>query len=241
MHGWFTDEATSEALRELVDAGVVPDRPVVRDAGESRRGRTARRQDGRRDRLARGVQPRGGGGRGAGRRRQAGGLGIEEDGLPRRPGPAPDRSSRRPTELGVTVLDEDGFRRLLAGELPRPTMPTPSRGGDDVNDAETQLAGRLAEDLERVLGTGIFVAGPRDRRATARSRSPSRCLVDGRSREIHAEGETAIDADVQRHPGGRRAAACPPPSGRWSGPAEVLTRGDDASSQGKGHAALALG
>ena len=62
-----------------------------------------------------------------------------------------------------------------------------------MNDAETQLAGRLAEDLERVLGTGIFIqdleiAGEGPVTITVA------CLVDGRSREIHAEGETAIDA-----------------------------------------------
>ena len=37
MHAWFTEEATREALRELVDAGVVPERPVV--AGRGRRTR----------------------------------------------------------------------------------------------------------------------------------------------------------------------------------------------------------
>ena len=32
MRAWFSDEATRDALRELVDVGVVPERPVVRDA-----------------------------------------------------------------------------------------------------------------------------------------------------------------------------------------------------------------
>ena len=69
-------------------------------------------------RHARGVQPRGGRGRGPRGRRQAGGLGVEEDGLPGGGPRRRARSCRRPTELGVPVLDEDGFRRLLAGERP---------------------------------------------------------------------------------------------------------------------------
>jgi hypothetical protein len=62
-----------------------------------------------------------------------------------------------------------------------------------MNDAETQLAARLAEDLERTLGVGILVEdvevageGPVTIRVS--------CIVDGQAREIHAEGETAIDA-----------------------------------------------
>ncbi len=62
-----------------------------------------------------------------------------------------------------------------------------------MNDAETQLAERLAIDLERVLGTGILIddleiegEGPVTINVA--------CLVDGQSREIHAEGESAIDA-----------------------------------------------
>jgi hypothetical protein len=62
-----------------------------------------------------------------------------------------------------------------------------------MNDAEAQLAARLAEDLERVLGTGILVEdleiegdGPVTIHVA--------CLVEGHAREIHAEGESAIDA-----------------------------------------------
>lgn len=62
-----------------------------------------------------------------------------------------------------------------------------------MNDAEAQLAARLADDLERVLGTGILIEdlelegdGPVVIRVA--------CLVDGRSREISAEGENAIEA-----------------------------------------------
>ncbi len=62
-----------------------------------------------------------------------------------------------------------------------------------MNDAETRLAERLATDLERILGTGILVQdleiegeGPVVIRVA--------CFVDGASREIRAEGESAIEA-----------------------------------------------
>ena len=62
-----------------------------------------------------------------------------------------------------------------------------------MNDAEAQLAARLADDLERVLGTGILVEdleiggdGPVTIHVA--------CLVDGQAREIVAVGESAIDA-----------------------------------------------
>src|SRR5207344_609130 len=35
---WFSDEATRDVLRELVEVGVVPERPVVRPAGEGSAG-----------------------------------------------------------------------------------------------------------------------------------------------------------------------------------------------------------
>lgn len=62
-----------------------------------------------------------------------------------------------------------------------------------MNDAEARLAERLAQDLERILGTGILVQdleiegeGPVTIRVA--------CFVDGQSREIEARGETAIEA-----------------------------------------------
>jgi len=62
-----------------------------------------------------------------------------------------------------------------------------------MNDAETRLAERLATDLERILGTGILIEdleiegeGPVTVRVA--------CLVDGASREIRAEGDSAITA-----------------------------------------------
>ena len=62
-----------------------------------------------------------------------------------------------------------------------------------MNDAEAQLAARLAEDLERVLGAGILVED-----VEIAGEGPVMihvaCLVDGQSREIEAEGESAVDA-----------------------------------------------
>ena len=62
-----------------------------------------------------------------------------------------------------------------------------------MNDAEAQLAARLADDLERVLGTGILVQD-----LEIEGESPVTihvaCLVDGQAREIVAAGESAIDA-----------------------------------------------
>jgi hypothetical protein len=62
-----------------------------------------------------------------------------------------------------------------------------------MNDTEARLAERLATDLERVLGTGILVEdveivgdGPVVVRIA--------CLVDGQAREIHAQGETVLEA-----------------------------------------------
>jgi hypothetical protein len=62
-----------------------------------------------------------------------------------------------------------------------------------MNDAEARLAERLAQDLERILGTGILIEdleidgeGPVTIRVA--------CLVDGMSRELEATGDTAIEA-----------------------------------------------
>ena len=62
-----------------------------------------------------------------------------------------------------------------------------------MNDAEERLAERLATDLERILGTGILIED-----LEIEGEGPVvinlACLVDGLSREIHAEGESTIDA-----------------------------------------------
>ena len=89
-----------------------------------------------------------------------------------------------------------------------------------MNDAEAQLAARLADDLERVLGTGILVEdleiegdGPVTIHVA--------CLVDGRAREIVAVGESAIDAMAERDPACGRDA---PQRGLLAGRRAGLTR-----------------
>ena len=62
-----------------------------------------------------------------------------------------------------------------------------------MNDAEEQLARRLAADLERVLGTGILIEDLEIDGEGPVTISVA-CLVDGMSREIHAEGTTPIEA-----------------------------------------------
>jgi hypothetical protein len=62
-----------------------------------------------------------------------------------------------------------------------------------VNDAETQLAARLTDDLERVLGTGILVEDL-EIEAEGPVRILVACLVEGAAREFRAEGESVGDA-----------------------------------------------
>ena len=62
-----------------------------------------------------------------------------------------------------------------------------------MNDAETRLAARLADDLARVLGTGILIEDLEIQGEGPVTISVA-CLVDGRSRDIRAEGESVIQA-----------------------------------------------
>ena len=118
MHGWFSDEATRDALRELVEAGVVPERPVVRDAGETDEdgplaGRTVvvtgTLETWSREEAEDAVRAAGG--------KPAGSVSKKTDYLVA--GAGAGSKLQKATDLGVTVLDEDAFRRLLAGEAPR--------------------------------------------------------------------------------------------------------------------------
>jgi hypothetical protein len=62
-----------------------------------------------------------------------------------------------------------------------------------MNEAEARLAERMADDLERILGTGVLV---RDLEITGDGPVTIEvaCLVEGAERRIHAEGETTIEA-----------------------------------------------
>jgi DNA ligase (NAD+) len=119
MRAWFEDPATAEALRELVDAGVVPERPVVRSAGEGGEAGplagktvvvTGTMEGFSRDEAEDAVRAAGG--------KPAGSVSKKTDYLVA--GPGAGSKLARATELGIPVLDEDGFRRLLAGEDPGP-------------------------------------------------------------------------------------------------------------------------
>ncbi len=117
MQGWFEDPATTDALQELVDAGVVPERPVVRDVAE---GDAAGPLTGRtvvvtgsldgfsREEADDAVRAAGG--------KPAGSVSNKTDYLVA--GPGAGSKLAKATELGIPVLDEAGFRRLLAGEIP---------------------------------------------------------------------------------------------------------------------------
>ena len=117
MHAWFEDPATRDVLAELVGAGVVPERPVVRDAGETDEAGplagktvvvTGSLEGLSREEAEEAVRAAGG--------KPAGSVSKKTDYLVT--GPGAGSKLQKATELGVTVLDEAGFLRLLAGEAP---------------------------------------------------------------------------------------------------------------------------
>ena len=111
---WFADEATRDVLHELVEAGVVPERPVVRPAGEA----TAGPLDGKtlvvtgtlegftRPEAEEAIRAAGG--------KPAGSVSKKTDYLVA--GENAGSKLAKAEELGVPVLDEAAFRRLLVGE-----------------------------------------------------------------------------------------------------------------------------
>jgi DNA ligase (NAD+) len=112
---WFTDEGTRDGLRELVDAGVVPERPVPPVAGEGAAdgplaGKTVvvsgTIEGFSREQAEEAVRAAGG--------KAAGSVSKKTDYLVA--GPGAGSKLARAQELGVPVLDADGFRALLAGE-----------------------------------------------------------------------------------------------------------------------------
>jgi DNA ligase (NAD+) len=118
---WFADDATSHVLDELAEVGVEPEPPVVSPlaAAGPLEGLTVvvtgtlegfGREDAEEAIRAAGGKP-------------AGSVSKKTDYLVA--GPGSGSKLAKATELGVPVLDEDGFRRLLAGERPAPTEPEP--------------------------------------------------------------------------------------------------------------------
>jgi DNA ligase (NAD+) len=116
MTAWFADPATAGVLRELVDAGVVPERPTVVDEAEAEAGPLAGRTvvvTGTMEGMSRedaedAIRAAGG--------KPAGSVSKKTDYLVA--GPGAGSKLAKATELGIPVLDEEGFRRLLAGEPP---------------------------------------------------------------------------------------------------------------------------
>jgi DNA ligase (NAD+) len=109
--------ATSDALRELVEAGVVPERPVVREVDAGADGGplagktvvvTGSLEGFSREEAEDAVRAAGG--------KPSGSVSKKTDYLVA--GPGAGSKLARATELGVPVLDEEAFRRLLAGEIP---------------------------------------------------------------------------------------------------------------------------
>jgi DNA ligase (NAD+) len=129
MHEWFSGPATRDVLAELVAAGVVPERPVVRDAGETdEAGPLAGKTvvvTGSLEGLSRAAAEeavRAAGGK------PAGSISKKTDYLVA--GPGAGSKLQKATELGVTVLDEAGFLRLLAGDAPGDDPATQAEDGE---------------------------------------------------------------------------------------------------------------
>ena len=154
---WFTDEATRDVLRELVEVGVVPERPAVRPAGEAV---AAGPLDGKtlvvtgtlegfsRQEAEEAIRAAGG---------KPAGLGLEEDGLPRR------RRERRLEAGQGAGAGRAGPRR---GGLP----PGAGRrgGGRSVHDDPGPRSGRRRPRPTRQprLPRSATTIRPRSRRAT---------------------------------------------------------------------------
>ena len=110
---WLTDEATRDGLRELVEAGVVPERPAPPAAGEAAAGPLAGKtvvvsgtiEGFTREEAEEAVRAAGG--------KPAGSVSKKTDYLVA--GPGAGSKLAKAQELGVPVLDADGFGALLVG------------------------------------------------------------------------------------------------------------------------------
>jgi len=108
---WFSDEETSNVLRELVEVGVVPERPTVGPAGAAGplEGRTlvvtGTLEGFSREEAEEAIRAAGG--------KPAGSVSKKTDYLVA--GESAGSKLARAQELGVPILDEAGFRELLGG------------------------------------------------------------------------------------------------------------------------------
>ncbi len=133
MHAWFGDPTTRDVLAELVEAGVVPERPVVRDTGETDEAGplagkavvvTGSLEGFSREEAEDAVRAAGG--------KPVGSVSKKTDYLVA--GPGAGSKLQKATELGVAVLDEAGFVRLLAGEA-RDNQADPDDASEPVDGA----------------------------------------------------------------------------------------------------------
>jgi DNA ligase (NAD+) len=115
MHDWFSDPANADALLELVDAGIVPERPAAVVAqDETATGPLAGKtvvvtgtiEGFSREEAEDAVRAAGG--------KPAGSVSKKTDYVVA--GPGAGSKLQKAEQLGVPVLDAEGFRRLLAGE-----------------------------------------------------------------------------------------------------------------------------
>jgi DNA ligase (NAD+) len=141
LGAWFGDEATRDVLRELVEAGVVPERPVVRDVGEMDEAGplagmtvvvTGALEGFSREEAEDAVRAAGG--------KPASSVSKKTHYLVA--GPGAGSKLQKAADLGVTVLDEAGFRRLLAGEGPATDAaagPTDAETNDDAPPTDAAM------------------------------------------------------------------------------------------------------
>jgi DNA ligase (NAD+) len=111
---WFADDSTRDVLRELVDVGVVPERPTVRPAGEGSAGPldgktlvvTGTLEGFSRAEAEESIRAAGG--------KVAGSVSKKTDYVVA--GENAGSKLTKAQELGVPILDEERFRRVLSGD-----------------------------------------------------------------------------------------------------------------------------
>ncbi len=213
MRAWFEDPTTRDVLRELVEAGVVPERPVVRDAGEADEagplaGRTVvvtgSLEGFTREEAEDAVRAAGG--------KTAGSVSAKTDYLVA--GPGAGTKLQKATDLGITVVDEAGFRRLLTGGHAGEGVDDGSAAGEETawaNRAEADPGESRAEGAQvrpsarARLGRHVCGRSPargRPMPAAARMPGPFACprpltCIRGRSR---SSGRHVLHHRARVHP-----------------------------------------